>query len=83
MLELCARLNAQGRTIVAVLHDLNHACRFATHIIAMRDGRIVAEGAPQEIITPRLVEEVFDLPSVVIEDPTTGRPLVVPRPSSS
>jgi ABC-type cobalamin/Fe3+-siderophores transport system ATPase subunit len=82
VLELCARLNAQGRTVVAVLHDLNHACRFATHIIAMRDGRIVAEGPPQEVITPRLVEEVFDLPSVVIEDPTTGRPLVVPRPSS-
>ncbi|MCG7308144.1 ABC transporter ATP-binding protein [Brachybacterium sp. ACRRE] len=83
VLELCARLNAQGRTVVAVLHDLNHACRFATHIIAMRDGRIVAEGPPQEVITPRLVEEVFDLPSVVIEDPTTGRPLVVPRPSTS
>ena len=49
----------------------------------MRDGRIVAEGPPQEVITPRLVEEVFDLPSVVIADPTTGRPLVVPRPSTS
>jgi ABC-type cobalamin/Fe3+-siderophores transport system ATPase subunit len=52
VLELCADLNQEGRTVVAVLHDLNHACRFATHVIAMRDGCILAEGAPEDIITP-------------------------------
>jgi iron complex transport system ATP-binding protein len=79
LLELLADLNRAGRTVVAVLHDLNHACRYATHLIAMRDGRIVARGAPGAIFTEQLVEEVFGLPSVIIADPVTGTPLVVPR----
>jgi iron complex transport system ATP-binding protein len=79
ILDLCARLHEEkGRTLVAVLHDLNHAARYATHLIAMRDGRLVAEGAPGEIITASLVEEVFGLPCRVIPDPETGTPLVIP-----
>ncbi|KTS64657.1 iron-dicitrate transporter ATP-binding subunit [Microbacterium testaceum] len=78
LMELFAELNARGRTVVAVLHDLNHAARYASHIIAMRDGRIVAEGAPREVITSERVEEVYGLPNVVIDDPVTGGPLVVP-----
>ncbi|MBP6685853.1 MAG: Fe(3+) dicitrate ABC transporter ATP-binding protein FecE, partial [Leucobacter sp.] len=78
LLELFRKLHASGRTLVAVLHDLNHAARYATHIIAMKDGRVVAEGAPRDIITPELVREVFDLDCVVISDPVTGSPLVVP-----
>jgi iron complex transport system ATP-binding protein len=79
ILDLCARLHEEeGRTLVAVLHDLNHAARYATQLIAMRDGRVVAEGAPGEIITAPLVEEVFGLPCRVIPDPETGTPLVIP-----
>jgi iron complex transport system ATP-binding protein len=79
VLDLCADLREQhGRTLVAVLHDLNHACRYATHLIAMREGRIVAEGAPGEIVDAGLVERVFGLSCRVIPDPETGTPLVVP-----
>ncbi|MFI9273090.1 ABC transporter ATP-binding protein [Kitasatospora sp. NPDC052896] len=79
VLDLCARLHEeQGRTLVAVLHDLNHAARYATHLIAMRDGRVVAAGPPAETVTAELVEEVFRLPCQVIDDPETGTPLVVP-----
>ncbi|MFJ8043882.1 ABC transporter ATP-binding protein [Kitasatospora sp. NPDC096147] len=79
VLDLCARLHEeQGRTLVAVLHDLNHAARYATHLIAMRDGRVLAEGDPAEIVTAELVEQVFRLPCRVIEDPETGKPLVIP-----
>ena len=78
LMELFAELNARGRTVVAVLHDLNHAARYASHIIAMRDGRIVAEGTPRDVITSARVEEVYGLPNVVIDDPVTGGPLVVP-----
>jgi iron complex transport system ATP-binding protein len=78
LMELFAHLNAQGRTLVAVLHDLNHAARYATHIIAMRDGRILAEGPPEQVITSERVREVFGLANVVITDPVTGGPLVVP-----
>jgi len=79
VMDLCARLHAEeGRTLVAVLHDLNQACRYGTHLIAMRDGAIVAEGAPAEIVDAALVEEVFGLRCLVIADPVRGTPLVVP-----
>ncbi|MGK5520887.1 ABC transporter ATP-binding protein [Micromonospora sp. URMC 107] len=79
ILDLCARLHEeQGRTLVAVLHDLNHAARYATHLIAMREGEVVAAGPPREVVTAELVEEVFRLPCRVIEDPESGTPLVVP-----
>ncbi|MGW2720589.1 ABC transporter ATP-binding protein [Streptomyces sp. NPDC001492] len=79
VLDLCAELHEeQGRTLVAVLHDLNHAARYATHLIALRDGQVVAEGAPGDIVTAELVEEVFGLRCQVVDDPETGTPLVVP-----
>ncbi|MEW1698702.1 ABC transporter ATP-binding protein [Streptomyces sp. NPDC093249] len=79
VLDLCAELHeTQGRTLVAVLHDLNHAARYATHLIAVRDGQVVAEGPPAEVVTAALVERVFGLRCQVIEDPETGTPLVVP-----
>ncbi|MEV0269172.1 ABC transporter ATP-binding protein [Hamadaea sp. NPDC050747] len=79
VLDLCARLHSdQGHTLVAVLHDLNQAARYATHLIAMRDGRIVAEGKPSEIVTAELIEEVFGLPCRIVECPETGAPLVIP-----
>jgi len=80
LMDLFRDLNRNsGRTLVAVLHDLNQACRYASHLIAMRDGRIVAEGAPKEIVTAELVERVFDLSALIIEDPVSGTPLVIPR----
>ncbi|WP_159766552.1 ABC transporter ATP-binding protein [Streptomyces sp. HM190] len=79
VLDLCAELHEeQGRTLVAVLHDLNHAARYATHLIALRGGEVIAEGAPGDIVTAELVEEVFGLRCQVIDDPETGTPLVVP-----
>lgn len=83
LLDLFAELNIQqGRTIVAVLHDLNHACRFADEIIAMKAGSIVAKGDPAAIVTAELVEEVYGLRCQIIDDPETGTPLVIPRASS-
>ncbi|MEV6550293.1 ABC transporter ATP-binding protein [Streptomyces sp. NPDC051597] len=79
VLDLCAELHeSQGRTLVAVLHDLNQAARYATHLIAMRGGEIVAEGPPSRIVTAELVRDVFGVRCQVIDDPETGTPLVVP-----
>lgn len=78
LLELFADLHRNGTTVVAVLHDLNHAARYATHLVAMRDGEIVAQGDPREVITAELVEAVYDLPCRVITDPVAGTPLVLP-----
>lgn len=80
LLDLLRDLNRSGqRTIVAVLHDLNQACRYASHLIVMRDGAVKAEGRPAEIITPELVEAVFGMPCIVIDDPVSHTPLVIPR----
>jgi iron complex transport system ATP-binding protein len=79
VLDLLAELNvAAGRTIVAVLHDLNLACRYAHHLIVMKDGAIVAEGPPATVITQESVEEVFGLDALIVEDPVAGTPMVVP-----
>jgi iron complex transport system ATP-binding protein len=78
LLDLCADLNEQGHTLVAVLYDLNHACRYASYLIAMKAGKVVAEGKPGEIITAELVERVYSMKCEVIPDPQTGTPLVIP-----
>jgi iron complex transport system ATP-binding protein len=84
VLDLVRRLAApaadgtRGRTVVTVLHDLNQAARYADHLVAMKAGRIVAEGRPEDVVTAELVREVFGLDAVVVPDPVTGSPLVVP-----
>ena len=80
LLDLLRQLNReQGQTVVAVLHDLNHACRYATHLIAMRDGAVLAEGRPADIVTAELVESVFGIACLVIDDPVSHTPLIVPK----
>ena len=79
VLRLCRRLHESGNyTLVTVLHELSLAFRFADHVIAMKDGRIVAQGPPVQIATPELMKEIYGIDAVVIEDPATGGPLVVP-----
>jgi iron complex transport system ATP-binding protein len=79
VLDLLVELNQdEGRTIVMVLHDLNHACRYSHHLIAMREGCVVAVGTPEEVVTEALVKDVFELRSLVMPDPVSGTPMVVP-----
>ena len=79
VLDLVRMLNHdRGATVVMVLHDLNLAARYSDQIVAMRDGRIIASGRPEDVVTVDLLREVFSLDAQVIEDPVTGKPLVVP-----
>ncbi|MCI3935032.1 ABC transporter ATP-binding protein [Streptomyces sp. AN091965] len=78
LLGLLARLRDEGRTVIAVLHDINQACRFADHLVAMKDGRVVAEGEPGAVVDAALIKDVFDLPSIIVPDPVTDTPMVVP-----
>ncbi|GAA0822261.1 hypothetical protein ACFPKZ_38815 [Streptosporangium amethystogenes subsp. fukuiense] len=64
------------RAFFSTIGGLRH--RFADHLVAMKAGRVVAEGAPADIVDAELIEEVFDLPCVVVPDPVTGTPMVVP-----
>lgn len=77
LLDLFADLHAEGTTIVAVLHDLNHAARYSTHVVAMKDGAIVAEGPAGEVITVENVARVYGVDSTIIPDPRTGGSLVI------
>lgn len=80
LLELCRDLNRRdGLTLVAVLHDLNQAARYADNIIAMREGEVVAAGTPADVITEALVREVFAVEARIIADPESGSPLMIPR----
>jgi ABC-type cobalamin/Fe3+-siderophores transport system ATPase subunit len=79
ILKLLERLRASGRTVVAVLHELNQAARFATDMVTMKDGKVVAVGSPEEIITEENMRAIYGLESRVIEDPDTGKPVVLPR----
>ncbi|MFO6421512.1 ABC transporter ATP-binding protein [Hylemonella sp. W303a] len=82
VLELCRRLNTElGKSLVMVLHDLNLAARYSHHLIAMKDGRIVATGAPADLLTPERLRDVFGIQAQVMRDPVTASPLVVPMAS--
>ena len=80
LLDLLTDLNRMGgKTIVIVLHDLNLACRYADRIIAMKDGAIIAEGRPNDVVTAEVITEVYGLDCDVVPDPVSGTPMVVPR----
>ncbi|MYT93448.1 ATP-binding cassette domain-containing protein [Streptomyces sp. SID8359] len=79
VLDLLTDLNQErGTTIVMVLHDLNLAARYADHLIALADGKLHSFGPPAEVLTEETVRAVFGLESRVIEDPVSGRPLMLP-----
>jgi ABC-type cobalamin/Fe3+-siderophores transport system ATPase subunit len=82
VLDLLAELNErEARTVVLVLHDLNLACRYAHQLLVMKDGTIVAQGPPDQVITAELVDDVFGLRCQVVPDPLTATPLVIPIPA--
>lgn len=78
LMELLRTLHEEGKTVVTVLHDLNQAARYADELIVMRDGEVVATGAPVEVVTAEMIQEVFGLRALVVPDPVTGTPAVVP-----
>ncbi|WP_447957296.1 ABC transporter ATP-binding protein [Vreelandella sp. EE7] len=79
VLDLLTDLNqTRGTTIVMVLHELNLAARYADTLIAMAGGRVYAAGTPEEVLTEQMVFDVFGLESRVIDDPVTGKPMMVP-----
>jgi iron complex transport system ATP-binding protein len=79
VLDLLRRLNRDGgRTVVAVLHDLNQACRYADHLVVMKEGRVVDQGPPSQVMDAECLADVFGLGGVVVPCPVTGAPMVVP-----
>lgn len=80
ILDLLFDLNdKEGRTVVMVLHDLNLACRYAHHIVAVRNKQVYAQGKPEEVVTAEMVQAVFRMDCTIIKDPLFGTPLCVPH----
>ncbi|QQD75542.1 ABC transporter ATP-binding protein [Curtobacterium sp. YC1] len=80
VLRLVRRLNReQGSTVVMVLHDLSLAARYSDRLVVLHDGGIAADGAPDEVLTPALLEHAFGLHARVVPDPVTGAPMIVPE----
>jgi iron complex transport system ATP-binding protein len=79
VLELVEQLNRErGMTVVLVLHDLNHAARYASRMVALKDGEIVADGPPSEVLTADLLDFLFGVHAHIISDPETGKPVCLP-----
>ncbi|MFW6295925.1 MAG: ABC transporter ATP-binding protein [Halothece sp.] len=79
VLDLLDELNkTRGRTIIMVLHDLNQACRYADHLVALKNGKIYTQGIPQEVMTEEMVQDVFGLASRIVPDPITQTPMCIP-----
>ncbi len=73
LLELVKSLNEEhGLTIVMVLHDINQAIRYSDHIILMKAGQIIAEGAPRDVITKEVIKEVYGVEAIFNEDEQLG-----------
>ena len=83
VLELLKHLNeVAGKTVVMVLHDINMACEYAHRLFALRDGKMVAEGDPQEVLTADLIRTVFGIDAHIVYHPTSGSPMCIPIPTA-
>lgn len=79
VLKLLKKLNKEeGRTIIMVVHDLNHATHYAHHMVAIVQGKVVSEGTPEEVVTQPVLREVFGIEADIVKDPRTGVPLCIP-----
>ena len=80
ILDLLTELNRRkGTTIVMILHDVNLSARYADHLFALCRGKLIAEGKPADVITEELMQKVYQLNCIVMKDPLSGAPLIVPK----
>ncbi len=79
LMRLMGELRAQGKTVVAVLHDLNQASRYCDHLVVMANGHIMAQGTPEAVMNPGLLRTVFNVDTEIHPEPVSGRPMCVVR----
>ncbi|MEE4626527.1 Fe(3+) dicitrate ABC transporter ATP-binding protein FecE [Pseudomonas alliivorans] len=77
LLDLMRALSAEGKTVITVLHDINQACRYADHLAVMQAGRLVASGAPGDVLNAELVCQVFDVQVQIMQEPVAGTPMCI------
>lgn len=77
LMRLMGELKAQGKTVVAVLHDLNQASRYCDHLVVLANGRVMAQGTPEAVMNPQLLKTVFSVEAQIHPEPLSGRPMCV------
>ncbi len=77
LMKIMRQMNAKGKTVVVVLHDLNQACRYCDHLVVLEKGQLVIQGAPQEVLTEGMLASVFGIKARVFNDPVSGSPMCV------
>ena len=82
LLDLMGELAAEGKTVITVLHDINQACRYADHLAVMQGGRLVADGAPGEVIGVELMRQVFEVQVQILQEPVSATPMCVVEKST-
>ncbi|MGL4944773.1 MAG: ABC transporter ATP-binding protein, partial [Fusobacteriaceae bacterium] len=70
-------IKSQKKTVLAVIHDMNMASSYCDHIIALKDGKIVAEGSPSQIFTSENIENIFGIKSHIIKHPIKNTPFII------
>ncbi|MCM2989783.1 ABC transporter ATP-binding protein [Bacillus safensis] len=76
ILQLLERLNReQGRTVLMVIHDLNHAARFSHYMIALNQGKVIKDGTPHEVMSKEVLSQVFHIDAEIVLDPRTNKPI--------
>ncbi|KDX88435.1 ABC transporter family protein [Escherichia coli 2-222-05_S4_C2] len=79
LMRLMGELRTQGKTVVAVLHDLNQASRYCDQLVVMANGHVMAQGTPEEVMTPGLLRTVFSVEAEIPPEPVSGRPMCLMR----
>ncbi len=80
-IRICKLLQAQardGKTCVGVFHDLNLVSNYCDYVFVLADGQLMAEGEPEQVFTPQLIEKIYNIDVVAVKHPQTGRPIIVP-----
>ncbi|AXG49301.1 MULTISPECIES: Fe(3+) dicitrate ABC transporter ATP-binding protein FecE [Photorhabdus] len=77
LMKLLRELNNEGKTVVTVLHDLNQASRYCDHLVLLSQGQVVAQGSPEEVMTPKLLQRVFSIEAEIHPEPVSGKPMCV------
>jgi len=80
IMDVLHNLHSGGTTVITILHDINTAANFCTRIVALKDGRLFADGTPEEVIGYETMERLFGTLCVVLENPQTGKPYTIPVP---
>ena len=77
LMKMMRQMQQNGKTVITVLHDLNQACRYCDYLAVLKEGELMAKGTPQEVMTERLLKEVFDLDVIISRDPISQTPMFI------